>query len=121
MGNRRISEDIKECALRLSECGWDVSDICFALGISQASIYRWKRVFETFGQVTKPPSGIRGRPRIIGIAAFKLAEEIFARNNDTYLDEVQWCLAVELDIVVSIPAIHNALQRAGLTRKLLGR
>jgi hypothetical protein len=31
MVNRRISEDIEQCALRLWTHGWDVQDICEAL------------------------------------------------------------------------------------------
>jgi transposase-like protein len=41
MGNRKISSDLKECALRLWNAGWDIEDIYNALGVFRASIYRW--------------------------------------------------------------------------------
>ncbi|THU98519.1 hypothetical protein K435DRAFT_795598 [Dendrothele bispora CBS 962.96] len=103
MVNRRISSDMKECALRLWRSGWDHTDICFALGISQASLYRWAKIFEEFRQVTTPPT----------------AQEVYQKNKDTYLDELQWFLTVNHDVAISISALHDNLKRAGLTRKLL--
>ena len=35
MVNQRISEDIKECAFRLWNHGWDVEDVCEAFGVSR--------------------------------------------------------------------------------------
>jgi transposase-like protein len=40
MGNRKISSDLKECALQLWNTGWGIEDIHNALGVSRASIYR---------------------------------------------------------------------------------
>jgi len=38
MGNRRISSDLKECALNLWDKGWELEDITDALLVSQASM-----------------------------------------------------------------------------------
>lgn len=119
MVNRRISSDIKECALRLWTSGWDRMDICWALSVSQASLYRWMHIFEEFGSVIKPPSPLRGRPRIITLAVLTAVKELYERHPDTYLDELQWFLAVHHDIVISISALEVNLSKAGLTRKLL--
>ncbi|OJA14827.1 hypothetical protein AZE42_13795 [Rhizopogon vesiculosus] len=54
MGNRKISSDLKECALRLWNTGWDIEDIQNALGVSRASIYRWETVFAEFGTHFNP-------------------------------------------------------------------
>uniref|UniRef100_A0A0W0G972 DUF6535 domain-containing protein n=1 Tax=Moniliophthora roreri TaxID=221103 RepID=A0A0W0G972_MONRR len=59
MGNRRISMDLKECALRLWEAGWTREDICFALDVGKSSLYRWKKFYEVFQSVQPPPSPIR--------------------------------------------------------------
>ncbi|KAF8234978.1 hypothetical protein L208DRAFT_1393168 [Tricholoma matsutake] len=72
MVGRRISPDIKECALRLWEAGWDHSEVCWAFN-----------------------------------------------HTDTYLDELQWFLAIHHDIVISISALQVNLDKAGLTRKIL--
>ncbi|KAG1728597.1 uncharacterized protein EDB91DRAFT_1161216 [Suillus paluster] len=50
MVNRRISNDIKECAIRLWDNGWELEDISEVLGISGRSCYRWRRIFEEPGQ-----------------------------------------------------------------------
>ncbi|KAJ3965143.1 hypothetical protein EV361DRAFT_811175 [Lentinula raphanica] len=86
MVNRRISSDMKECALKLWEAGWDRSDICYALGVSQASLYRWAQLFMELGTVTKPPATLRGRPHMLGLAAISAMKEIFNHHPDTYLD-----------------------------------
>jgi hypothetical protein len=56
LGNRKISSDLKECALRLWNTGWDIEDIYNALGVSRASIYRWESIFAEYG--TGQPSPV---------------------------------------------------------------
>ncbi|KAJ7778932.1 hypothetical protein B0H16DRAFT_1265227, partial [Mycena metata] len=119
MVNRRISSDIKECALRLWELVWDRDAICSTLLVSQSSIYRWTALFDEFGSVSPPPSPIIGRPRIIGLAALTAIKEIYTKHADTYLMELQWWLLIHHDISISISSLQETLERAGLTRKLL--
>jgi transposase len=123
MGNRKISADLKDCALRLWQYGWSRSDICLALLVSQASLYRWAKIFDELGTVIPPvpPLQVRGRPRIIGLAALSAVKELYKQHPDTYLDELQWFLAIHHwhDIVISIAALQDNLSRAGLTRKML--
>ncbi|THU90853.1 hypothetical protein K435DRAFT_675230 [Dendrothele bispora CBS 962.96] len=119
MVNRRISADLKEAALRMWEHGWELSDICSALIVSARSMYRWHAIFNKLRRVTRPPSGLRGRPQIISLLALDACHKIYAENNDTYLTELQWFLAVHHDIVISISALQATLQKDGLTRKLL--
>jgi hypothetical protein len=76
MVNRRISEDIKQCALRLWNHGWDVQDICEALGISQGSCYRWRKIFEELGTIKKAPSPLIGCTRIIARALLTAVEDL---------------------------------------------
>jgi transposase len=119
MVNCRISSDLKECALRLWEAGWEEIDITQELIVSRASLYRWRKIFEEFGSVTQPPSPLRGRIRIISRAVLTAVYDIYKTDPDMYLDELQFWLAIHHDIVISIPALHMNLQEAGLTRKLL--
>ncbi|KIK92656.1 hypothetical protein PAXRUDRAFT_34422 [Paxillus rubicundulus Ve08.2h10] len=56
MVNRRISKDLKECALTLWNHGWDLEDICEALSVSRSSCYQWREIFEEFGAVKRQPS-----------------------------------------------------------------
>ncbi|THU80363.1 hypothetical protein K435DRAFT_736293, partial [Dendrothele bispora CBS 962.96] len=119
MVNRRISSDLKEAAIRMWEHGWELSDICAALIVSPRSMYRWRALFDELGRVTKPPSVLRGRPRIIGSLAIQACRDVYSRNPDTYLKELQWYLAIHHDLAISIPALHSNLEKAGLTRKVL--
>ncbi|KAJ7703964.1 hypothetical protein B0H17DRAFT_1166811 [Mycena rosella] len=120
MGNRRISPNIKECALRLWELGWDQSAIMSTLLVSQSSLYRWANLFNEFGSVTPPPSPIIGRPRIIGLAALTVIKEIYTKHADTYyLAELKWWLLIHHNIDISISSLQETLEKAGLTHKLL--
>ncbi|KAF7371777.1 Tc1-mariner class transposase [Mycena venus] len=119
MVNRRISPDIKECALRLWELEWDRSAICSTLLVSQSSLYRWAKIFDEFGAVTPPPPPIMGRPQTIELAALSAIKDIYTRHADTCLFELRWWLAIHHDIQISISALQQSLDRTGLTRKLL--
>ncbi|KAJ7038443.1 hypothetical protein C8F04DRAFT_874612, partial [Mycena alexandri] len=116
---RRISSDLKERALVLWESGWEIKDICYAFHVSPRSLYRWREIFDEFGKVTKPPSPLRGRERIISLAALNAAKEIFFHDPSVMLDELMWYLAIHHDIAISKSALQATLVRAGLTRKML--
>jgi hypothetical protein len=88
MVNRRICPDLKECALRLWNHGWDVEDICDALGVSKTSCYRWRRIFDELGTVNKPPSPLKGPTRIITQGLLTAIEDLFIEDSDFFLDEI---------------------------------
>ncbi|KAJ7615705.1 hypothetical protein DFH06DRAFT_1013155 [Mycena polygramma] len=119
MGNRRISSDIKDCALRLWEAGWATEDICYVLRVSPRSLYRWRKIFEEFGKATKPPSLLRGRDHIVSLAVLTAIRAVFFHDPTVMLDELAWHLAINHDIAISISALQATLVRAGLTRKVL--
>ncbi|KAF9257701.1 hypothetical protein L218DRAFT_975135 [Marasmius fiardii PR-910] len=91
--------------------GWDLGDICTAMA--------WKKLLEELGTVTRPPSMLCGHPCIIALAALQACQEVYDQNPDTYLDELQWYLAIHQDIAISISALKENLDKAGLTHKIL--
>jgi transposase len=119
MVNRRISTDLKECALRLWENGWEELEIIQGLCVSRSSIYRWRRLFNELGSVNRPPSPLRGRARIICRAVLTAVHDIYKNEPDLYLDELVFWLAIHHDITISKSGLHKNLEEAGLTRKLL--
>jgi transposase len=119
MGNRKISTDLKDAALRLWELGWEEKDIMQGLVVSRASLYRWKRLFEETGSTAKPPSPLCGRPRIITHAVLSACLDIYQKEPDVYLDKLRWHLTINHDICISISALQKNLVDVGLTRKLL--
>ena len=76
-------------------------------------------LFEEFGSTTAPLPPIRGHPRIIGMIMMNTIREVYAWNSDVYLNELQWHLAIFHDIVISISALQETLERASLTCKVL--
>jgi transposase len=111
--------DLKECALRLWDLGWEREEICFALLISQASLYRWAAIFDEHESPNRPPSPLIGRPGIITRAILNMIHMISVQNPDTYLIEIQFWLAVHQGIRISLSALKYNLDKAGLTRKML--
>ncbi|KAJ6521636.1 hypothetical protein DFH09DRAFT_868797, partial [Mycena vulgaris] len=119
MVNRRISSDLKERALELWQAGWETSDICHAFKVSPRSLYRWRGIFEEFGTVTRPPSPLHSRDRLVTLAALTAAEGVYLKDPSIMLDEMMWFLAIYHDIAISQSALQATLARAGLTRKIL--
>jgi hypothetical protein len=101
MVNRRISIDLKECALRMWESGWDQELIIESLGISCASLYRWQALFLEFNSVVQPPSPIMGQLRIILCAVMTAIKEVYNNEADVYLDKLVWWLAIHHDIAIT--------------------
>ena len=115
MGNRHISPQVKELTLELWMKGFSRSDVCEIFQVSPRSLYRWRKLFDDFGSVTPPPSSLRGRPRIIGLAVMTAIRQLYEHHPDTYLDELQWYLAVHYDMAISISTLQQNLDKAGLT------
>jgi len=118
-GNRKISSDLKECALRLWELGWDRNLIVESLCVSKTSLYRWRHIFEKYRSVEQPRSSIIGRPRAILRGVLTAIQAVYDNEADVYLDELIWWLAVHHELVISRSALQKTLVNAGLTRKLL--
>lgn len=119
MGNRKISQDFKECALHLFNSGWDPHDIKSVLLVSVPSIYQWLENFRTHGTVVRPRLAPKGPDRIITQAVLTAVQTLHVAESDLYLDELVVWLAAEHDIMISVSGLHLALKNAGLTRKLL--
>jgi hypothetical protein len=119
MGNRKISVDLKMCALSLWDRGWQVEDIVDALLISRASLYRSNAIFEEHGSVNRRNFALRGQARILTRAVLTAVHTIYESDPDLYLDELVLWLALHHDIVISVSALQENLQKARLTRKLL--
>ncbi|KAJ8486860.1 hypothetical protein ONZ45_g14529 [Pleurotus djamor] len=120
MGFRRISSDLKECALTLRQRDWEIADISDVLGVSPASIYRWLQNMQEFGNVNRP-AGSRGPSRRLTSAVVETITELLSTEPDLYLDELVVWLAINHDIAVSRPTVHQTLLDAGITRKLLSK
>jgi transposase len=119
MGNQCISADVKECALRVWDSGWELEDICWALMVSRRSIYHWQLIFKEYGSIKRPPSPLLGPTRILTHALITSCQTLYESDSDLYLDEVVTWLAITHDIMISTATLSRNLTEAGLTRKML--
>ena len=121
MVNRKISSDLKECALRLWELGWDQDMILERLCVSHASVYRWMKIFLEHNSVDKPHSSLIGCRRLIICAVMTAIKQVYHNEADVYLDKLTWWLAIQHDNVISRSALQHNLEDVGLMHKLLYR
>ncbi len=119
MGNRHIPTQIKDIALELWTLGWDPSNICHIFHVLPRSLYRWRNLFETFRTPENQPAPLHGRPHIVSLAVLDAIHVLLKSHPDTYLDKLQWFLAIHHDLPISLSTLQHNLIRAGLTRKLL--
>lgn len=118
MVNRKISPDMKQRALQLIDEGWELAKLADVFGVSSKSIERWDHNYKTHGCVD-PPSGLRGRPRILTTQAINDLQELIRETPLLFLDEIGEWLALYHDISISTTALHYNLRELGLTYKLL--
>ncbi|KAN0073708.1 Homeodomain-like protein [Tylopilus felleus] len=119
MGNRKISDDLKECALDLWNHGWRPEEICEVLQVSQRSCYRWRRIFEEYGTINQPPSPLVGRTRLLTRAMLTVLVDLYAEESDLFLDEACTWLEIQHGITITPSTLSRNLQDAGSTRKIL--
>ena len=115
------TDEMRECALRLWELGWDTQLIVESLSVSERSLYRWCNNFFEFGTVSRPLHlcKIQGHPCIIVQAVMTAIKEVYQNEADIYLDELVFWVAIHHDIAISCSALQRTLEDVGLTRKLL--
>jgi len=119
MGNRKISDNIKQCALDLWNHGWVLEEICEVLQVSKCSCYRWQTIFEELGTVSQPPSPLVRRTRLLTRAVLTALEYLYAEESDLFLDEACTWLGVVHGITITLSTLSRNLLDAGLTRKKL--
>ena len=119
MVNRPIPKDLKQHALTLWNQGWDIEDICDALGVSWSSCYHWRKIFKEHGEVNCPPSPLIGWTWKITHAILNSIIELYTKDSDLFLDEVCTWLAVKHQVSILTLALSWTLNDTGLTRKML--
>ena len=115
MGNRRISDDLKEAALRLQDDGHSTAYIKrITGGISKSTLNRTRKRKHITGSVAKAQAIGRGRPRsLLKTDADYLLR--LARHKPTlFLDEYTRRLELYRYLPVSLATIHRTFERANL-------
>jgi hypothetical protein len=87
-----------------------MEEICYAFHVSPSSLHRWQAILNDFGTVTNPPSPLCGCDHIVGLAALTAAKHLYFHDPSIMLDELQWHLAIQHDIPISISALQATLE-----------
>ena len=115
---RKISDDLKEAALRLYARGRDnVHQIAAITGFSIRTFYRARRQKHQTGSVAKQAAIGRGRPRTLLRRDCDYLLRLARYKPTLFLDEYSQRLEQYRALSVSLATIHRSLERAGLNVK----
>ncbi len=117
MGNRRISDDLKEAALRLKARGDSDSEITRITGFSRRTLYRIQLRKRQTGSVTKALAIGRGRRRSLAQADANYLLGLARHKPTMFLDEYRQRLEKYRILRISMATIHRTFQRARLSVK----
>ncbi|HEV7736834.1 MAG TPA: hypothetical protein VGO47_05595 [Chlamydiales bacterium] len=118
---RHISRDIKIRALWMLDNGYLPDEIEVVLDVSNRSLRRWSANFEEYGDVIPPHNPVQGRPPVLTATQIHALLDFINASPEMFLDEIRDFLILEHDVLVSISTLHDLIQAAGLTYKLLRR
>ena len=113
------SVEVKEQVIALWDDPHLFEHVIDVLGVSRASVYRWKKNYELYGSVLAPNSGLRGRPSVVTSDMLGDIQDLLHSRPDYYIDEIQQWLLIAHGISVSTTTVHRCIRDAGYTFKLL--
>jgi len=119
MGNRKISNDIKEAALRMKSRGYNVDEILDITSISESTLYRTACRKRLTGTVAHAKAIGRGRPRILFQSDCQYLLRLARHKPSRFLDEYAHRLELYRFLPVSLATLHRTFKRAGLSVKRL--
>jgi transposase len=119
MGNRRISPDLKKCAVELELLGWDMEDVADILGVSSKSVKRWRDNMMDHGTLDRPHRRPPGPPRKLSSVILPQLLDLLREAPSLYLVEMSEWLAIIHDVKVSVPTIHRILKDVDFSWKVL--
>lgn len=121
MPYRKISRDLKFCAMRLYEHEiLTLEEILDCVGFSEHTFYRILSLYRTTGDVVKHSLGTSaGRPRLFHFDDIDYLLRLIGQRPDWFLDELLNLLKTNRFIAAHYVTVHRALVRAGASRKKL--
>ncbi|KAG2071438.1 hypothetical protein BDR04DRAFT_1135016 [Suillus decipiens] len=119
---RKISDDVKRAAIRLSEHNLlSLQDILDCCGFSERTWYRIMKLWRDTGDVINQSRTARGRVRHLDREDIDYLLQLVRDNPDYFLDELVDLTQTNRFISVHFTTIFNELDRAGMSRKKLKR
>ncbi|KAJ7759964.1 hypothetical protein B0H16DRAFT_1301337 [Mycena metata] len=118
MGNRSISDDLKEALLRLEDRGRDSTSEILKVGqISRSTLCRARKRRRETGSVAKAQAIGRGRPRTLLQADADYLVRLARHKPTTFLDEYRDRLERYRHLPTSLATIHRTFIRARMSLK----
>ncbi|KAJ7075383.1 hypothetical protein B0H15DRAFT_791910 [Mycena belliarum] len=118
MPNRRISDDLKEAALRLEDRGRDTTkQILKIVQFSKSTLVRARRRKLLTGRVAKAVAHGRGRPRTLAEQDADYLVRLAKHKPTTFLDEYHERLDRYRFLPASLATIHQTFIRARMSLK----
>ena len=119
---RYISPDVKQAAIRIYENDlMDLVDILACLNISESTFFRALRLQWETGNVERPKSTIRGRPRKLHFDDLTYMTALINHRPDWFLDELLGLLNTNRFISAHFTTIYRELEWSGVSLKRLCR
>ncbi|THU77296.1 hypothetical protein K435DRAFT_619764, partial [Dendrothele bispora CBS 962.96] len=118
---RRISQDLKERALWLSERGYIPKEVAHLLGVSQKSICRWQDTFDMHGTVIPPRNPLQGRPSAVSTELREDLVSLSRESPELFLEEIQEWIAVAHEAAISRSHLWQILEDCAISYKKLRR
>lgn len=117
---RSISRDLKFAALNLYASDLlSLEDILACVGFSRSTFFRICKLWCTTGDVIRPRSCNRGRPRLLHFDDLQYLLRLIQHRPDWFLDEFLSLLKTNRFISVHYTTIHRELERLGMSTKRL--
>ena len=117
MGNRRISDDLKEASLRMKARAYPTKEILAITAISRSTFQQVQQRKRLTGSVAKAQAIGRGRPCTLVHRDIQYLLTLARHKPTLFLDEYADRLADGRFLTVSMSTIHRAFARAGLNVK----
>jgi transposase len=117
MVNRKISDDLKEVALRMKNRAYTTKEVLKIVDFSRSTLQRAKRRKLLTGSAAKAQAIGRGRPPKLLHCDCQYLLALAHHKSTLFLDEYAQCLEDGHYIAVSLATIHRIFACAGLNVK----
>jgi transposase len=117
MGNRKISDDLKEASLRMKARLYSDEEVLAIVGFSRSTLKRAARRKALTGSVARKQAIGRGRPRILALSDCQYLLKLARFKPTMFLDEYARRLEEGRFLDALLATIHRTLARAGLNIK----
>ena len=113
----RYPHELREMVKTFLDVGISPLDVADDLHISHQWVYKLRKQYIAFGEVSTPSLSALGRPRTLHTAAVASLQEFYAENPQAYLYEAKAFLEDEHNLQVSTSTLCRQMKRMNFSNK----